>query len=71
MRVTILGDVVAHPSYEKCPEHIRKREQEQSAATESIDCPDSRPRESEVDKTEAKRRNESFLVRGSSLCEDR
>jgi len=69
--IAVLGNVIAHASHKERPEHIGKRGKKQAAATESIDCPDCRPSEREVHETEPKRRNEGFLVCGSSFCEDR
>lgn len=43
MCVAIPRYIVAHTSGQKRPEHVRKSEQQQSAAAEGINGPDSRP----------------------------
>lgn len=70
MCIIIPGDVVAHTSGQQCPEHVRKREEQQSATTEGVDGPNSRPSEQEVNKTETERGNQSFSLCRSTLLED-
>ena len=70
MRVILPGDVVAHTSRQQRPEHVRKSKQQQSATTEGIDCPDSRPSKEEINESKTERSDQSFLLGCTTLFED-
>lgn len=70
MRIIISWDVVAHTRRQQRPEHIRKGEQQESATTECINCPDGWPSEQKVDQSEPERGHESLLLRCAALLED-
>jgi hypothetical protein len=52
MSSAALGDEIAHSSSEQSPTHVREGEEEQTTSSKSIDRPDCRPGEGEVDETE-------------------
>lgn len=56
----------AKTSDEQRPKHVRKREDQQGAATKCIDGPHGRPGEEEVDQAKSKTGPESIIRRNAT-----
>lgn len=70
MRARIFRNEEAQSCSEKGPGHLREGEEEESAATPGIDCPDGGPGEDEIYETETEGGEKSFQVTCTGFAED-
>lgn len=70
MSLAVVRNVEAETGGEQRPGHLREGEQQERAATVSIDGPDGRPREDKVDEAETERCDQSLFLGRTRLSKD-